>query len=213
MPFQVTRQVHQSMRGAALWIVRPWMRDDCYHRLSETVMYPVVRSFWKERALPAHQRTQRDPTALGLVRIVCVRGNYVNVDTVRLSHILDTDEFLGLHYFLAHTALVVCHKHERLETLLGVLWYLPVHSPILVVTNCPEAALGEIKRGLAEQLPRHSRIYVIHQKDAFIAQFFRERGVQALLNAEGAVVDGKGEGMYIGTLYALLLGYPEWASR
>jgi mannosyl-3-phosphoglycerate synthase len=134
----------------------------------------------------------------------------VNIDTVRLSHILETDDFLGLHYFLAHTAFVICHKSESLETLQGVLWYLPVHSPILVVTNCPEQELEEIKRGLSEQLSRHTRIYVIHQKDAEIAHFFRDRGVHGILNAAGAVVDGKGEGMYIGTLCALWLGYPEW---
>ena len=134
----------------------------------------------------------------------------MNIDTVRLSHILEADEFIGLHYFLAHTAFVICHKHESLETLLGVLWYLPAHSPILVVTNCPEQEFGELKRGLSERLSHHTRIYVIHQKDTFIAQFFRDRGVHALLNSEGAVVDGKGEGMYIGTLCTLLLGYPEW---
>ncbi len=134
----------------------------------------------------------------------------MNIDTVRLSHILETDEFIGLHYFLAHTAFVICHKHESLETLLGVLWYLPAHSPILVVTNCPQQAFGEIKRGLAEQLPHHSRLYVIHQKDAFIAQFFQDRGVHAILNTDGAVIDGKGEGMYIGTLGTLLLRYPQW---
>ena len=134
----------------------------------------------------------------------------MNIDTVRLSHLLEADEFLGLHYFLAHTAFVICHKQERLETLLGVLWYLPAHSPILVVTNCPEQEFSELKREVAEQFSHHTRIYVIHQKDAFIAQFFRDRGVHAILNSEGTVVDGKGEGMYIGTLCALLLGFPEW---
>lgn len=134
----------------------------------------------------------------------------MNIDTVRLSYILETDEFVGLHYFLSHTAFVICHKHESLETLLGVLWYLPVNSPILVVTNCPEHELGALKWGLAEQLSRHTRTYVIHQKDSSIARFFGDRGVHHLLGADGRVVDGKGEGMYIGALCALLLGYPEW---
>ena len=134
----------------------------------------------------------------------------MNIDTVRLSHILETDGFVGLNYFLSHTAFVVCHKSEHIETLMGVLWYLPVNSPILVVTNCPEHELEEIKRSLAEHLLRHSRLYVIHQKDTSIAHFFRERGVHHLLGADGKVVDGKGEGMYIGTLCALLLGYPQW---
>ncbi len=134
----------------------------------------------------------------------------MNIDTVRLSHILETNEFIGLNYFLSHTAFVVCHKSERLEILLGVLWYLPADSPIIVVTNCPEHALGEIKRGLAEHLLRHTRTYLVHQKDATIAQFLHDCGVHHILGPDGTVVGGKGEGMYIGTLCALLLGYPQW---
>ncbi len=118
----------------------------------------------------------------------------MNIDTVRLSHILETDEFVGLNYFLSHTAFVVCHKSERLETLLGVLWYLPANSPIIVVTNCPEHALGEIKRGLAEHLLRHTRTYLVHQKDATIAQFLRGCGVHHILGPDGTVVGGKGGG-------------------
>ncbi len=142
--------------------------------------------------------------------LFALRSNYVNIDTVRLSHILETDEFVGLNYFLSHTAFVVCHKSERLEILLGVLWYLPANSPIIVVTNCPENALGEIKRGLAEHLLRHTRTYLVHQKDATIAQFLHDCDVHHILGPDGTVVGGKGEGMYIGTLCALLLGYPQW---
>jgi mannosyl-3-phosphoglycerate synthase len=138
------------------------------------------------------------------------RSNYVNINTVRLSHILETDEFVGLNYFLSHTAFVVCHKSESPETLRGVLWYLPVNSPIIVVTNCPENELGEIKRSLEEHLSRHTRTYLVHQKDATIARFFHDRGVDHLLGSDGMVVDGKGEGLYISTLCALLLGYPQW---
>lgn len=147
---------------------------------------------------------------IGLSYSFALRSKYVNIDTVRLSHILETDEFVGLNYFLTHTAFVVCHKSESLEILLGVLWYLPVNSPIIVVTNCPENELGEIKRSLAEHLLRHTRMYLVHQKDATMAQFFRDRGVHHILAPSGTVVDGKGEGMYIGTLCALLLGYPQW---
>lgn len=134
----------------------------------------------------------------------------MNIDTVRLSHILETDEFVGLHHFLTHTAFVVCHKSESPETLLGVLWYLPVNSPIIVVTNCPENELEEIKRSLEERLSNHSRTYLVHQKDAAIARFFHGHDVDHLLGPDGLVVDGKGEGLYIGTLCALLLGYPQW---
>lgn len=134
----------------------------------------------------------------------------MNIDTVRLSHILETDEFVGLNYFLSHTAFVVCHKSESPETLRGVLWYLPANSPIIVVTNCPQNELGEIKRSLEEHLSRHTRTYLVHQKDSTIARFFHDRGVDHILGPDGMVVDGKGEGLYIGTLFALLLGYPQW---
>src|ERR1700730_4110697 len=139
-----------------------------------------------------------------------LRSNYVNIGTVRLSHILETDEFVGLNYFLSHAAFVVCHKSESPETLLGVLWYLPVNSPIVVVTNCPQNELRKIKRSLEEHLLRHTRTYLVHQKDANMALFFRDRGVGHILGPDGMVVDGKGEGMYIGALCASLLGYPQW---
>lgn len=134
----------------------------------------------------------------------------MNIDTVRFSHILQTKEFVGLNHFLSHTAFVVCHKSESVETLLGVLWYLPVNSPIIVVTNCPEKELGEIKRSLTEHLMNHTRTYLVHQKDAAIAHFFRNFGVHHILGPDERVVDGKGEGMYIGALCASLLGYPQW---
>jgi mannosyl-3-phosphoglycerate synthase len=134
----------------------------------------------------------------------------VNIDTVRFSHILEANELVGLNYFLSHTAFVVSHKSESIETLLGVLWYLPVNSPIIVVTNCPQESLEHIKVGLKEHLTHHTKTYVVHQKDASVARFFSTWGVDQILGKDGRVVNGKGEGMYIGTLCALLLGYPQW---
>ncbi len=134
----------------------------------------------------------------------------MNIDTVRFSHILEANELVGLNYFLSHTAFVVSHKSESIETLLGVLWYLPVNSPIIVVTNSPEESLENIKVGLKEHLTHHAKTYLIHQKDASVARFFREYGIDQILGKDGRVVDGKGEGMYIGTMCALLLGYPQW---
>lgn len=141
----------------------------------------------------------------------CVqRSKHVHIETVRFSHLLATDEFVGLPSFLAQTAFVVCHKSESVQTLLGVLWYLPANSPIIVVTNCPHQGFGELKRSLGEQLHYHSRMYLIHQKDSAMAHFFRACGIHQILGPDGSIVDGKGEGMYIGTLCALLLGDPQW---
>jgi hypothetical protein len=134
----------------------------------------------------------------------------MNIDTVRFSHILETNDLADLDYFLSHTAFIVSHKSESVETLLGVLWYLPVNSPIIIVTNCPQDEIEHIKIGLTEQLPHHKKVYLVHQKDEGIADLFNRCGVNSILGRDGNVVDGKGEGMYIGTLFAFLLGYPEW---
>jgi mannosyl-3-phosphoglycerate synthase len=134
----------------------------------------------------------------------------VNIDTVRFSHILEANSLYDLNYFFAHTAFVIAHKNESFETLLSVIWYLPINSPILIVTNCSEIEKEELKQGLAKQLAHSRQIYLIHQKDEMIARFFAEHGVHAILAADGKVVNGKGEGMYIGALIATLLKSPRW---
>ncbi len=134
----------------------------------------------------------------------------MNIDTVRFSHLLEVNELNDLNYFLSHTAFVISHKSESLETLLGVLWYLPVNSPIIIVTNCPEEERQTIELGLKERLAQHKQTYLVHQKDEFVAAMLRDCGVSQILGDDGRVVNGKGEGMYIGTMYAAQLGYAEW---
>ncbi len=134
----------------------------------------------------------------------------MNIDTMRFSHLLEADGLYDLNQFLACTAFVVAHKNESLATLLGVIWYLPVNSPILIVTNCSEIEKEKLEQALTEQLAHHPHVYLIHQKDEAIARFFAEHNVHSILDASGKVVNGKGEGMYIGALIASLLGYPEW---
>ncbi len=134
----------------------------------------------------------------------------MNIDTVRFSHLLEVNELNDLNYFLSHTAFVISHKSESLETLLGVLWYLPVNSPIIIVTNCPEEERQTIELGLKERLAQHKKTYLVHQKDEFVAAMLRDCGVPQILGDDGRVVNGKGEGMYIGTMYAAQLGYAEW---
>lgn len=142
--------------------------------------------------------------------LVCVKDANVNIDTMRFSHLLEADGLYDLNQFFARTAFVVAHKNESLETLLGVIWYLPVSSPILIVTNCSEIEKEKLERALIEQLAHHPHVFLIHQKDEAIAHFFAERGAHAILDVTGRVANGKGEGMYIGALIASLLGYPKW---
>ncbi len=118
---------------------------------------------------------------------------------------------MNIHSFLPRTAFVVSHKSESVETLQGVLWYLPTNSPIIIVTNCLKEDIEDLKTSLRTHLLSHKKIYVIHQKDENVAQFFRATGVHHLLGKDGKVLDGKGEGMYIGSLFAALLQYPQWA--
>jgi mannosyl-3-phosphoglycerate synthase len=134
----------------------------------------------------------------------------ITLDTVRFTHLFETDHLHEFGHFLSRTAFVVSHKSESIETLLSVLWYLPINSTIILVTNCPETEKDRLISALQEQLTQHRHVYVVHQKDAAIANFFAQRGVHHLLGSDGKVVNGKGEGMYIGALMALLLQSLDW---
>lgn len=134
----------------------------------------------------------------------------MDIDTIRFSHILEADTLEQMDYFLSHTAFIVSHKSESIETLQGVLWYLPASSPIIIVTNCPPENLEAIRCSLQEHMTSHKKLYLVHQKDRRVAHLLRERGVPQILDSDGCVRNGKGEGMYIGTLCAALLGYPRW---
>ena len=134
----------------------------------------------------------------------------MNIHTVQFSHILETSELENLHYFLSHTVFVISHKNEKVKTLCEVLWYLPLNSPIIIVTNCQESEKDELTNELKMQLAHHQRIYLVHQKEEAIARLFETYGVYHILGNDGKIIDGKGEGMYIGTLCAYQLGYPRW---
>jgi mannosyl-3-phosphoglycerate synthase len=134
----------------------------------------------------------------------------VYIETIRFSHILEPDTLENINYFSPRTAFVISHKSESVETLQGVLWYLPTNSPIIIVSNCLQEDIEHLKTSLRAHLSGHKKIYFIHQKDDNIAQFFRITGVHHLLGKDGKVLDGKGEGMYIGSLFAALLHYPQW---
>ena len=134
----------------------------------------------------------------------------MNIDTVQLSHILETSDLQNLHYFLSHTAFVISHKSEKVRTLREVLWYLPLNSPIIIVTNCQQSEKEQLVSELKLELAHHQKVYLVHQKEETIARFFEAYGVCHILGKDGKVIDGKGEGMYIGTLCAYQLGYPRW---
>lgn len=134
----------------------------------------------------------------------------MEIETLRLPSIMDADRFGDVDYFVRHTAFVICHKSEPVETLLTILRYIPADSARIVVTNCPPRMLPQLSYELGEGLPSRGATYLIHQKDERIAHLFQECGVSHILDASGAVRNGKGEGMYIGAIFAALLGFAEW---
>ena len=134
---------------------------------------------------------------------------FMDIRTLRFPHISSTHP-RDLTLFFEQMAFVISHKSESLDTLVSVLWYLPVQSSIFVVSNCAEGDLSELEQGLASRLPGHQHLYLVHQKDEAIAHLLREVGVEQIVGRDGRVVNGKGEGMYLGVLFATLLGSPKW---
>ena len=115
----------------------------------------------------------------------------MDIDTIRFSHILEADTLERMDYFLSHTAFIISHKSESLETLQGVLWYLPTSSPIIIVSNCPPENLETLQHSLKEHMTSHRKLYLVHQKDPLVAHLLRECGVAQILDDDGRVRDGK----------------------
>ncbi len=134
----------------------------------------------------------------------------MDIETLRLPSVMDADRFGDVDYFVRHTAFVICHKSEPVETLLTILRYIPAGSPRILVTNCPPEMLPQLSYELSQEGASRDGAYLVHQKDERVARLFRECGVSHILDASGAVADGKGEGMYIGAILASLLGGMEW---
>ncbi|HEX6123642.1 MAG TPA: mannosyl-3-phosphoglycerate synthase, partial [Ktedonobacterales bacterium] len=134
----------------------------------------------------------------------------MDIQTICLPQIIEAAHLGSLDYFMRRTAFVISHKAESLDTLMTVLRYLPAESPVIIVSNCLPRERAYLRGELDSYLAGRPAAYLAHQKDERIAHFFRECGVSSILGADGAVVDGKGEGMYIGALLAALLRRPEW---
>lgn len=134
----------------------------------------------------------------------------MDIETVHLPSIMDADRFGDLGYFLRHTAFIICHKSEPMDTLLTILRYIPADSPRIVVTNCPQHVFERLNYELSAQFMPRGATYLVHQKDERVAQFFRECGVSQILDERGTIVNGKGEGMYIGAVLAALLDIAKW---
>ncbi|ALM76539.1 mannosyl-3-phosphoglycerate synthase [Thermococcus barophilus] len=111
---------------------------------------------------------------------------------------------------LGELAVVVPMKNEKLHLVDGVLKAIPHKCPIIIVSNSKREGPNRYRQEV--DLVRHfynlthSRIIMVHQKDAGIAKAFEKVGYTAILDENGNVRSGKGEGMVIGILLAKAIG-------
>ncbi|WP_461866102.1 mannosyl-3-phosphoglycerate synthase [Thermococcus sp.] len=115
-----------------------------------------------------------------------------------------------IYRILEDMAIVVPMKNEKLQLVDGVLKAIPHQCPIIVVSNSKREGPNLFKQevDLIKHFYNltHSKIIMVHQKDIGIAKAFQEVGYTDVLDSNGDVRSGKGEGMLIGILLAKSLG-------
>ncbi|MCE4614720.1 MAG: mannosyl-3-phosphoglycerate synthase [Desulfurococcales archaeon] len=111
----------------------------------------------------------------------------------------------------SRTAIVVPVKDEELFTLEGVLAGIPHLSPIILISASSRLPIDRYRHELALSKNFYYRtsrpIIVIHQRDPVWSEFLAGTPLEELLDENGIVRKGKGEGMILGVMVAKYLGY------
>lgn len=111
---------------------------------------------------------------------------------------------------LEETAIIVPMKNERLQLVDGVLKAIPHKCPIIIVSGSKKEGPNLFKQevDLVKHFYNltHSKIVMIHQKDIGLTKAFKEVGYTDILDGNGGIRSGKGEGMLIGILLAKSIG-------
>ncbi len=120
---------------------------------------------------------------------------------------ISKDEIDDMLYRLT---VIIPVKDEKMHLLDGVLKSIPQGCNIVIVSNSQreEKDIFRMECDLITnfyKVTRHPTI-LIHQKDPGVALAFKEVGYEKILDKDGLVRDGKGEGMIIGMLLAKILG-------
>jgi mannosyl-3-phosphoglycerate synthase len=115
-----------------------------------------------------------------------------------------------LHRIHREMAIVIPVKGERLKLIEGVLCGVPHPCLTIVVSNSPRSAVDRfsIEKDAVYDFCNFvgKRVLIAHQKDPALADAFAKTNYRKILAPNGAVRDGKAEGMLIGTLLACLAG-------
>lgn len=107
-------------------------------------------------------------------------------------------------------AIVIPCKQERLKVLEGVLSGIPHDCLTILVSNSQRTPVDRFRME-EEALSQFCRIVqrraiLIHQRDPGLGEAFAAGGFSALLDKDGLVRHGKGEGMLVGLALARLCG-------
>ncbi|GIV58950.1 MAG: mannosyl-3-phosphoglycerate synthase [Rhodothermaceae bacterium] len=107
-------------------------------------------------------------------------------------------------------AIVVPIRDEKLKLLEGVLFGIPHHCLVIVVSNSKREPVDRftMEHKALEVLARFTRkrLLHLHQKDPVLSDALARAGYDYLLDEDGLVRDGKAEGMIVATLLACLAG-------
>lgn len=105
---------------------------------------------------------------------------------------------------------VVPCRNERLRILEGVLTGIPHATQLIFVSNSDREPVDRfmMECDTIERFCRYSRrsAVVVHQRDPGLGKAFAAAGFPHLLDEAGLVKHGKGEGMIVGIVLALLAG-------
>ena len=106
-------------------------------------------------------------------------------------------------------AIVIPAKDGKLQLFEGVISGVPHDCSLIVVSASSRKRVDRFKleKDALEQFCRHTQrtAYIIHQKDAAIAEIAKQVGYTDLIDQDGLVRNGKSEGMIMGLLMALVL--------
>jgi len=114
----------------------------------------------------------------------------------------------AIHAVQRRMASVIPCRNERLKILEGVLTGIPHSSMLIFVSNSDREPVDRfmMERDSIERFCRYARrsAVVVHQRDPGLGKAFEAAGFPHLLDDSGLVKDGKGEGMIVGIVLALL---------
>ena len=115
-----------------------------------------------------------------------------------------------IHEIERNMAIVIPVKDEKIQVLEGVIGAIPSECLVIVVSNSGREPV-DMFRTEQEMVEQHvhftkREVWIVHQSDPGIGKALKNTHYKEILNDEGSVRDGKGEGMVIGMMLAKAAG-------